>query len=230
MQNKITKKGFRGFTLLELLVVIAIIGILSTMIASPIQSARAKARDAKKIAEIKSVELALDQYAEANKGSYPEKLAELSPNYMPLLPSYATYTGSYAAPAKDQFRYVTYSTSNAASSTAKFGYHLGVHLEKFSPSLDTDRDCIAGGNDGSKGLDGSNVLTSSYNVNKFCVFYSGNSSITATADPDNTSGGPSAVDLGSLSGNSGSDFNGYDGDISTCPGVDDCVFDVASQQ
>ena len=61
MSNTFTKKGFRGFTLIELLVVIAIIGLLSTIIAAPIQSARKKARDAKKIAELKSTQLAFEQ-------------------------------------------------------------------------------------------------------------------------------------------------------------------------
>ena len=66
MSHTLTKKGFRGFTLIELLVVIAIIGLLSTIIATPIQNARKKAKDAKKVSELKALELALDQYAEAN--------------------------------------------------------------------------------------------------------------------------------------------------------------------
>ena len=83
MSNKFTKTGFRGFTLIELLVVIAIIGLLSTIIAAPIQSARKKARDAKKIAELKSTQLALEQYAESNSAQYPNNLASLSPQFMP---------------------------------------------------------------------------------------------------------------------------------------------------
>ena len=51
-QTSFVRNGFKGFTLIELLVVIAIIGLLSTVIINPVQSARKKARDAKKIAEL----------------------------------------------------------------------------------------------------------------------------------------------------------------------------------
>ena len=98
---------YRGFTLIELLVVIAIIGLLSTIIAAPIQNARKKARDSKKIAEIKAVQLALDQYAEANLGQYPLYLNLLTPTYMPLLPSFAVASSTSVAD-KDKFGYTPY--------------------------------------------------------------------------------------------------------------------------
>ena len=53
----ITKR--RGFTLIELLVVIAIIGLLSSVVFASLNSARAKARDARRVSDLKQVQTAL---------------------------------------------------------------------------------------------------------------------------------------------------------------------------
>jgi type II secretory pathway pseudopilin PulG len=52
-------------------VVISIIGVLSSVVLASLNSARAKARNAKRMSEIHVVELALDQYALDNDGTYP---------------------------------------------------------------------------------------------------------------------------------------------------------------
>lgn len=64
------KKQNRGFTLIELLVVIAIIGILSSVVLASLKSARVKARDAKRMTEMKSLQTALELYYSDNK-AYP---------------------------------------------------------------------------------------------------------------------------------------------------------------
>ncbi len=61
----------RGFTLIELLVVIAIIGVLSSVVLASLNAARGKARDVKRIADVRQVENALALYALSNGGVYP---------------------------------------------------------------------------------------------------------------------------------------------------------------
>lgn len=57
----------KGFTLIELLVVIAIIGLLSTLAVVSLNNARQKSRDAKRVADIKQVQTALElHYADQN--------------------------------------------------------------------------------------------------------------------------------------------------------------------
>lgn len=60
----------RAFTLVELLVVIVIIGILGSVITASLGSARKQARDAKRVADVKNIAQALEEYY-ADKGGYP---------------------------------------------------------------------------------------------------------------------------------------------------------------
>lgn len=60
----------RAFTLIELLVVIAIIGVLSAIVLASLNTARAKGNDARRIADMHQVSVALELYRDAN-GVYP---------------------------------------------------------------------------------------------------------------------------------------------------------------
>lgn len=64
------RHGRRGFTLIELLVVISIIALLSSVVLSSLNNARIRARDTKRLSEIRQFILALDLYYQAN-GAYP---------------------------------------------------------------------------------------------------------------------------------------------------------------
>lgn len=64
----------KGFTLIELLVVIAIIALLSTLAVVALGSARQKARDAKRLSDIKQVQTALELYYTDQNG-YPSGAA-----------------------------------------------------------------------------------------------------------------------------------------------------------
>lgn len=64
-------KNQKGFTLIELLVVIAIIGILATLVLLQLGTARSRARDAKRIADVSQLRAAIELYYEDNNGVYP---------------------------------------------------------------------------------------------------------------------------------------------------------------
>jgi len=63
MQNK------KGFTLIELLVVIAIIGLLSTLAVVSLNSAREKARDARRLSDVKQLSTILEMQATEGLGT-----------------------------------------------------------------------------------------------------------------------------------------------------------------
>ncbi len=130
----------RGFTLIELLVVIAIIGILSSVVLASLNSARQKSRDARRIADIKQLQIALELYYDSNN-NYPTSLAALATsNFIPVVP---------ADPQSGTYKYAALGSGTTCS-----GYHLGAVLENASHTAlvnDTDGPsasaCTNGGTD-----------------------------------------------------------------------------------
>ncbi|PKM91705.1 hypothetical protein CVU82_00650 [Candidatus Falkowbacteria bacterium HGW-Falkowbacteria-1] len=90
-------KQKKGFTLIELLVVIAIIGILATLAVVALQQARKNARDAKRIADVRQMQTALELYFNDNQFYPPtDEIAaggEIATNgvtYMNIVPTAPT--------------------------------------------------------------------------------------------------------------------------------------------
>ena len=119
--NFFTKQN-RGFTLIELLVVIAIIGILSSVVLASLNSARLKSRDARRIGDIKQLQLALEMYYDSNNG-YPSSTSALVPDYIPVQPGDPQTNSAY-----------TYASSGSAN------YVLRATLESDHNVLDSDID------------------------------------------------------------------------------------------
>lgn len=133
-------KGARGFTLIELLVVIAIIGILSSIVLASLNTARLKSRDARRIADIKQLQLALQLYFDANQG-YPDALSDLTTptSYIATVPA-DPLGGAYLY---DQL-------------TSGTSYHLAADLEDTTnpaknSDLDTTTTTIVGADDDGNG-------------------------------------------------------------------------------
>lgn len=64
----------KGFTLIELLVVIAIIALLATITVVSLGQSRARARDARRLSDIKQMQTALALYVH-DAGTYPPDFA-----------------------------------------------------------------------------------------------------------------------------------------------------------
>lgn len=129
-----------GFTLIELLVVIAIIGVLASIVLASLNNARRKSRDARRITDIKQLQLALELYFDGQSNQYPTALSALAPTYIPVI-SADPLGGAYA------YAY--------PSSGTRTTYHLGTSLEdSANPALAGDKDCNS--------LTGSNCPAAAY--------------------------------------------------------------------
>ena len=113
----------RGFTLIELLVVIAIIGLLASIVLASLNTARQKGRDAKRVADIKQLQLALELYYDANS-AYPVSITSanlVTPGYISVIPTDPSTSQNYF--------YTPYSSTSGTASTC-VSYHLGASLEQ----------------------------------------------------------------------------------------------------
>jgi type II secretion system protein G len=131
------KNNKKGFTLIELLVVIAIIGLLSTLSILALNSARARARDAKRIADVKQIQTALEMYYN-DTGDYPTSasttpglpISSTNGTYMKAIPAPPTPNDGGCPPANAYtYTYVASATGGTGSaSTYGIAYCLGASI------------------------------------------------------------------------------------------------------
>ncbi len=84
----------RAFTLVEIMIVIAIMGIFTAIVFGSITASRSKARDNSRIADMKTIELALALYYDVNR-TYPSGSGTsisalnvlVNEKYLPSLPT-----------------------------------------------------------------------------------------------------------------------------------------------
>lgn len=133
MQNIFTNK--RGFTLIELLVVIAIIGLLASIITVSLVSSKAKGRDAKRISDIKTLQLALETYYNDN-GYYPTTIysSGISPSFSP---AYMTTVPKDPSDNSTPYKYSAYNSGGITNcgTSNPIRYHLAAVAESDDGAL-----------------------------------------------------------------------------------------------
>lgn len=126
----------KGFTLIELLVVIAIIGLLSTMSVLALNQARARARDAKRISDVKQIQTALELYYN-EEGQYPAD-ALVAPGlsiqstagnvYLASVPTPPTPTDGSACPGTQPSYTYAKQTATGTGGSYTINYCLGATI------------------------------------------------------------------------------------------------------
>lgn len=141
-------KNQTGFTLIELLVVIAIIGLLASVVLLALNSARAKSRDAKRLADVRQLASAMELYFNDNSsyptsntsvGVYtlfaPTAAPNLSPKYIGQIPQAPNPpdndSGTECDSSNNPYNYTTNTTGSTYSlrfclGAATGGYSAGV--------------------------------------------------------------------------------------------------------
>ncbi|MFA6437639.1 MAG: prepilin-type N-terminal cleavage/methylation domain-containing protein [Candidatus Paceibacterota bacterium] len=121
------KQNKRGFTLIELLVVVAILGLLATIVAVSLTSARARARDARRVSDVRQIELALELYYAAHL-QYPDaptsSLAALATEGFLNMSAFPTDPTS-----GNPYCYAVGSDSDLVAGKQRQYYHIGAKLE-----------------------------------------------------------------------------------------------------
>ncbi len=106
------------------------LGMLAAVVLLSLNSARAKSRDAKRMADVRQMASALELYFN-DKVQYPEKLQLMQPNYIGVLPAAPTPADGKCTEAENQYSYQKTAFNNYALrfclGQATGGYAPGLH-------------------------------------------------------------------------------------------------------
>lgn len=130
------KQAQKGFTLIELLVVIAIIGLLSSVVLLSLNSAREKARNARRVADARQIVGALELYYDAQTSPQYPPTAGITNSLSPYLATWPVYPNPAGTGCtQTDYLYAAIDTPSTGSdytltfclSQATGGFGAGVH-------------------------------------------------------------------------------------------------------
>lgn len=125
----------KGFTLIELLVVIAIVGLLGTISVISLNTARTKARDARRLADARQIVNACEMYF-YDYGRYPylygfQYIYSNTSNWLLLEEELSPYISKLPIDPKNRVPfYYTYFFDPSSND-----FYLGIRLEEENPNL-----------------------------------------------------------------------------------------------
>ena len=142
-RQNFNKKISGGFTLIELLVVIAIIGILASVILASLNSARVKARNARRASDIKQLQSAF-ALAGSDTGALPDSSASVGGWACVSATCYEGWAGYAANSTVDAF-IATTMPSKPIDPPGGRGYGGYIYNSAYSGSVQYDGSTITAG-------------------------------------------------------------------------------------
>jgi len=139
----------RGFTVIELITVVAIIGILASIIVASLNASKASGRDAKRVSDIKNIQLSLSLYYN-DQGHFPCAIdttvdflgscaPDFYPGYMAAIPRDPLTNNAYLYSSHQTTNLTNGDGQTCVNKTVVY-YHLAAIMETQNfASRDDDR-------------------------------------------------------------------------------------------
>jgi prepilin-type N-terminal cleavage/methylation domain-containing protein len=128
----------RGFTLIETLVVMAIIGLILSIVLASLSASKQKARDDKRVSDIATLRLVLEQYYDLCN-QYPPTISASASTGCPTGQSLGSLIATLPTPPEGG----TYTYTAFGTGTLCRSYHISAAMERGGLEiLDSDDDII----------------------------------------------------------------------------------------
>lgn len=116
--SPLTGRLNKGFTLIELIVSITIIAVMTVVAAVSFGGVGRKSRDAKRMADLEKIRMALEMVKQQGNGStYPANTSSLVPTYIQTLPKDPKTAADYTYTRVTNYTYTIQATVEDAGSS-----------------------------------------------------------------------------------------------------------------